>query len=192
MSSTDAPSALSSLQLSTNLPPHSTCKPQLQLCQGAVGAQLRALQCPRAGWGSTCGDAEVGLVGGHVVDPVVLPGQDDVPVLQEDDPARKAKVGVGPLVDLVGHGDEDDEGKDVTVPGTGLTQCLCKTPRAAVRQLCKGTFPQHSLLASLSCRHSPKLLGHKCHKSQPEAIPKCHKTGWEVPVCQNTRNRKSN
>lgn len=80
--------------------------------------------------GSTRGDAEVGLVWGHVVDPVVFPGQDDVPVLQEHDPAGKAKVGVGPLVDLVGHGDEDDEGEDVTVPGAAVTQSLCKTPRA--------------------------------------------------------------
>lgn len=96
--------------------------------QGSAGAS----QLCWAGWpcrGSTCGDAEVGLVWGHVVDPVVLPGQDDVPVLEENDPAWKAKVRVGPLVDLVGHGDEDDEGKDVTLPGTALTQCLCKTPQ---------------------------------------------------------------
>lgn len=66
------------------------------------------------------------------MDPVVLAGQDDVPVLQEHDPAGKAKVRVGPLVDLVGHGYEDDEGKDVALPGTGLTQGLCKTPAAAM------------------------------------------------------------
>lgn len=59
-----------------------------------------------------------------MVDPVVLAGQDDVPVLQEHDPAGKAEVRVGPLVDLVGHGYEDDEGKDVALPGTGLTQGL--------------------------------------------------------------------
>lgn len=93
---------------------------------GALGALMPLQVC------HTRGDAEVGLVGGHVVDPVVLAGQDDVPVLQEHDPAGEAEVRVGPLVDLVGHGYEDDEGKDVALPGTGLTQGLCKTPAAAV------------------------------------------------------------
>lgn len=54
----------------------------------------------------------------HVVDPVVLPWQDNVPVLQKHHPAWKTKVRVGPLVNLVRHGYEDDKGKDVTLPGT--------------------------------------------------------------------------
>ena len=46
------------------------------------------------------GDAEVGLVGGNVVDPVVLARQDDVHVLKQGDPPWQAEVGVGPLVEL--------------------------------------------------------------------------------------------
>ena len=46
------------------------------------------------------GDAVVGLMGGHMVDAVVLAGQDDVPVLQHGDVPGQAKVGVGPLVTL--------------------------------------------------------------------------------------------
>ena len=42
----------------------------------------------------TCGDAEVGLVGRDVVDAVVLTWQDDMPVLQEGDPAWQPKVRV--------------------------------------------------------------------------------------------------
>lgn len=41
------------------------------------------------------------------MDAVVLAGQDDVTVLQEHDPARKAEVCVRPLVDLVGEGHEN-------------------------------------------------------------------------------------
>lgn len=169
-SSTDAPSASELPAAHHKAPPTLPMQIPAAAVPRAVRAQLRALQLSQGRLGSTCGDAEVGLVGGHVVDPVVLPGQDDVPVLQEHDPARKAKVGVGPLVDLVGHGDEDDEGKDVTVPGTGLTQCLCKTPRAAVGQLwgsCAKAHSHSTASAAGTDRASPKLLGHKCHKSQP-------------------------
>lgn len=52
------------------------------------------------------------------MDPVVLPRQDDVPVLEKHDPAGKTEVRVRPLVNLVRHGYEDDEGKDVTLPRT--------------------------------------------------------------------------
>ena len=50
------------------------------------------------------GDAVVGLMGGHVMDAVVLAGQDDVPVLQNGDVTRQAKVGMGPLVALLNTG----------------------------------------------------------------------------------------
>ena len=44
--------------------------------------------------------AEVGLVRWDVVDAMMLARQDDMQVLQNTDVARKAKVGVRPLVDL--------------------------------------------------------------------------------------------
>lgn len=53
-----------------------------------------------------------------MVDPVVFPWQDNMPVLQKYDPAWKTKVCMRPLVNLVRHGDEDDEGKDITLPRT--------------------------------------------------------------------------
>lgn len=63
------------------------------------------------------GDAEVGLVGGHVVYTVVPAGQDQVVALQELDPGRQAKVGVGPLVDLVGQSHKDGQEQEEAVPG---------------------------------------------------------------------------
>lgn len=85
---------------------------------------------------------------GHVVDPVVLPGQDDVPVLEEDDPAWKTEVRVGPLVDLVRHGDEDDEGEDVALPGTGLTQRLWGKRNKFVCHVCQGD-QRHETVVSI-------------------------------------------
>lgn len=41
------------------------------------------------------------------MDAVVLAGKDDVAVLQEHHPTRKAEVGVRPLVNLVGEGHKD-------------------------------------------------------------------------------------
>lgn len=57
---------------------------------------------------------------GHVVDAVVFTGQDHVAVLHDGHPSRQAKVRVRPLVDLVGHGDEDSQCEDITLPGIGL------------------------------------------------------------------------
>lgn len=68
--------------------------------------------------GSTSCNAEVRLVWRHMMDPVMLSRQDNVPVLQEYDPAWKTKVRVRPLVNLVRHGYEDDECKDITLPRT--------------------------------------------------------------------------
>ena len=75
--------------------------------------------------GRTRGDAEVGLVGGNVVDAMVFAGQDDVPVLQEDDPAWQPEVRVRPLVDLVGEGAKDDQAEDEALPGVQLLQDFC-------------------------------------------------------------------
>lgn len=133
---------------------------------------------------------------------MVLPGQDDVPVLEEYDPAWKTKVRVGPLVDLVRHGNEDDEGKHITLPGTGLTQRLCKTPQAAEStSYGKAHFYQDNVLPSQSClllqeltKASPKLLWQKCHKSQ-RAISNSQMSQdrlGSARVCQHTINRKSN
>lgn len=54
------------------------------------------------------------------MDPVVFAWQDNVPVLQEDNPARKTKVGVRPLVNLVCQGSKYSQGKDVTLPRARL------------------------------------------------------------------------
>lgn len=82
----------------------------------------------------TCGDAEVGLVGGDVVDAVVFAWQDDVPVLQEGDPAWQPKVRVGPLVDLVGEGAEDDQAEDEALPGVLRLQGFCRAGRMGCTQ----------------------------------------------------------
>lgn len=87
----------------------------------AWGLQASAAPSPSP----TCGDAEVGLVGRHVVDAVVFPWQDDVPVLEEGDPAWQPEVRVRPLVDLVGEGAEDAEAEDEALPGVQLLQRLC-------------------------------------------------------------------
>lgn len=42
----------------------------------------------------TCGDTEVCLVGRHVVDAMVFPWQDHVPVLQDGDPAGQPQIRV--------------------------------------------------------------------------------------------------
>ena len=46
------------------------------------------------------GDAEIGLVGRDVVDAMVLPGQDDMKILEDGDVSRQAEVCVRPFVDL--------------------------------------------------------------------------------------------
>lgn len=61
-----------------------------------------------------------------VVDAVVLAGQDDVAVLEEDHPAGKAEVGVGPLVNLVGEGHEDAQCKQVAVPRVQVVDLGCR------------------------------------------------------------------
>lgn len=70
------------------------------------------------------GDAEVHLMGGHVVHPVVPAGQDQVVALQELDPGGKPKVGVGPLVELVGQRDKDGQQEEEAVPGVVLLDGL--------------------------------------------------------------------
>ena len=63
--------------------------PTLRMEKQSGWGQHAPLPC-----GRTRGDAEVGLVGGDVVDAMVFAGQDDVPVLQEDNPARQPEVRV--------------------------------------------------------------------------------------------------
>lgn len=46
------------------------------------------------------GDAEIGLVRGHVVNSMVLAWQDDVVVLQHLDPGWQSEICMRPLVDL--------------------------------------------------------------------------------------------
>jgi len=71
-------------------------------------------------------------VGGNVVDAMVFAGQDDVPVLQEDDPAWQPEVRVRPLVDLVGEGAKDDQAEDEALPGVQLLQDFCGVGRGWV------------------------------------------------------------
>lgn len=73
----------------------------------------------------TCGDAEVRLVRGDVMDAVVLAREDDVAVLQEHHPAGKAEVRVGPLVNLIGEGHKDGQRKQVAVPGVDMINLRC-------------------------------------------------------------------
>lgn len=73
----------------------------------------------------TCGDAEVRLVGGDVMDTVVLARKDDVAVLQEHHPTRKAEVRVRPLVNLVGKGHEDGQRIHVAVPRVYVVNVRC-------------------------------------------------------------------
>lgn len=74
----------------------------------------------------TCSYAEIGLVGGDVVDAVVLAREDDVPVLQEHHPGRQAEVHVRPLVDLVGERHKDPQCKQVAVPGVDMVDLRCR------------------------------------------------------------------
>lgn len=55
---------------------------------------------------------------------MVFPRQHQVPVLQQRDPAREAKVGVAPLVDLVRQGHKHRQGEHVAVPRIGGRQGL--------------------------------------------------------------------
>lgn len=73
----------------------------------------------------TCSYAEVRLVGGDVVDAVVLAREDDVAVLQQHHPGRQAEVHVRPLVDLVGERHEDSQCKQVAVPGVDVVDLRC-------------------------------------------------------------------
>lgn len=75
----------------------------------------------------TCSYAEIGLVGGDVVDAVVLAGEDDVPVLQEHHRGRQPEVRVRPLVNLVGERHEDGQCKQVAVPGVDVVNLRCGT-----------------------------------------------------------------
>ena len=50
------------------------------------------------------------------MDAVVLARKDDVQILQEHHPTRKAEVRVRPLVNLVGEGHKDGQCEQVTVP----------------------------------------------------------------------------
>lgn len=66
------------------------------------------------------------------MDAMVFAGQNDVPVLQEDDPARQPEVRVRPLVDLVGEGAKDDQAEDKALPGVQLLQGFCRAGRGWV------------------------------------------------------------
>lgn len=74
----------------------------------------------------TCSYAEICLVGGDVVDAVMLAREDDVPVLQEHHPGRQAEVRVRPLVDLVGECHKDGQCKQVAVPGVDMVNLPCR------------------------------------------------------------------
>lgn len=58
------------------------------------------------------------------MDAVVFPWQHQMPVLEQHDPAWETKVGVTPLMNLIGQRYENCQGKDVAVPGIGRRQGL--------------------------------------------------------------------
>lgn len=58
------------------------------------------------------------------MDAVVFPRQHEMPVLQQRDPAREAKVGVAPLMNLISQGHKNCQGEDIAVPGIGRRQGL--------------------------------------------------------------------
>lgn len=80
--------------------------------------------CRRTEGIHTCSDAVVRLMWRHVVDAVVFPWQHQMPVLEQRDPAREAKVGVAPFMNLIGQRHENRQGKDVAVPREGRRQGL--------------------------------------------------------------------
>lgn len=59
-----------------------------------------------------------------MVDAVVFPWQHQMPVLEQRDPAWEAKVGVAPLMNLIGQCHKNRQGEDVAVPGIGRRQGL--------------------------------------------------------------------
>lgn len=61
-----------------------------------------------------------------VVDAVVFPWQNQMPVLEQPDPAREAEVRVAPLMDLIGQRYENCQSEDVAVPGISCSQGLCE------------------------------------------------------------------
>ena len=62
-------------------------------------------------------DAKVRLVGGHVVNPVMLTRQNYVALLQPLDGCRELAVRVRPLVDLIGERDQETESQQEAVDG---------------------------------------------------------------------------
>lgn len=48
-----------------------------------------------------------------------------MPVLEEDHPGRKTKVGVRPLVNLVGQCDKHGQSEYEAVSGVGLVEEIC-------------------------------------------------------------------
>ena len=97
----------------------------VDLCLSVLIFRGRGGEERRRGGRLTCGDAEVGLVGGHVVHSVVFSGQDDLAVLQEHHPARQPEVRVRPLVDLIGERHEDGEGEQEAVPRVTVVHLGC-------------------------------------------------------------------
>lgn len=63
---------------------------------------------------------------------MVFAWQDDMPVLQKDDPAWQPEVRVRPLVNLVGEGAKDDQAEDKAFPGVQLLQGFCRAGRGWV------------------------------------------------------------
>lgn len=71
------------------------------------------------------------------MDAVVFSRQHQMPVLEQRDPTREAKVGVAPLVNLIGQRHEYRQGEDVAVPWVARRQGLwfvCEEPVGHVSQ----------------------------------------------------------
>lgn len=68
----------------------------------------------------TCSNAEIGLVRRYMMNSVVFAREDDVAVLQEGDPAWQPKIGVRPLMDLIGQCHKNGQRIHVAVPGEDM------------------------------------------------------------------------
>lgn len=74
----------------------------------------------------TCSNAEIGLVRRYMMDSVVFAREDDVAILQKGDPAWQSKVGVRPLMDLIGQCHKDGQRIHIAVPGKDMINLSCK------------------------------------------------------------------
>lgn len=80
------------------------------------------------------------------MDAVVLAREDDVAVLQEHHPARKAEVSVRPLVNLVGEGHKDGQRVHVAVPRVHVVNVRGGQGEKVEGHVCQRDDRQHAVV----------------------------------------------